>query len=325
MGSWNHTCMISRMPVHAGEEVVSIFLAQRPPEMTESHRCYVHALYDPLPFLIYGEYSDYGSVENFTGPQDDIVVNWFKNNVMEMEQGDNQYHDVPVKRPTLTMDELYEIDHEGRLFIEFDTYRHKGVKRQIDHIVIKKRLFDRIIEDTILDSYQSTGYHHYKFKDLMWNIDGAIQWLKAYWTPPYDENDETIPSKLRLALMMASARGNETDKLIHATYRNTDIPPQCAWLRKREWHGLCDPFVEEFKKADFEQAKVLLIERLKFSWLEAWLSYARHWWNVPGNVGGQDDHHEYHEMLAKFMLEETRKSSGEYDDEEWSEEDLNAA
>jgi hypothetical protein len=322
MGSWNHTCMISRMPVHSGEEVVSIFLAQRPPEMVDSHRCYVHALYDPLPFLIYGEYNDYGALENFTGPQDDVVVDWFKNNVLEMDQGDNPVHDIPVKRDELTMDLIYEIDHEGRLFVEFDTYLHKGLRRAVDHIVIKKSLFDRILDETILDSYQSTGYHHYKFQDLLWNIDGAVQWLKDYWRP-YDPNDESLSPKLRVALMMASVR--ELDQLVHGTWHNTDIPPQCAWLRKREWHGLPDPFVTAFKNADFEQAKVLLIERLKFSWLEAWLAYARHWWQVPGNTGGQEDQFEYHEMLGRFMLDEIKRRKHEYDEEEWSEPDEDAA
>lgn len=325
MGSWNHTCMISRMPVHAGEEVVSIFLAQRK-DMDDSHRCYVHALYDPLPFLIYGKYNDYGAVEDFSGPQDDVVVNWFKNNVTEMEQGDNQHHDVEVKRENLTLDSIYEIDHEGRLFVEHDTYRKQGIQRPLDHIVIKKSLFNRILDHTLMDAYQSTGYHLYKFKDLLHNIDGATRWLKEFWEPDVDLDDDTISPALRRALLRRSMMSDDVERLAHATWHNTDVPPQCAYLRRTEYHGLKDPFVDEFKKADFERAKMLLIERLKFSWLEAWLSVARHWWQVPGNTGGQEDHFEHHEMLATFMLDEIKRRKSYYEeDEDYEEEDLDAA
>ena len=312
MGSWNHTCMISRMPVMAGEKVVSVFLAHRPPALQDDHRCYVHALFDPVPFLIYGEYNDYGAVENFTGPHDDLIVNWFKKNIVELEQGENPCHDIPVRADELNMDQLYEADHEGRLFVKF---HYKVDQRPVDHVVIKQRLFDRILDDTMIETYSDGGYQFIKFKDLLYNINGAVAWLKEYWTE-YDEKDESIPPAVRAVRMMASIRANDMDSLIHSTWNNTDVPPQCAWLREKEWHGLSDPFVEEFKAADFDRARTLLIERLKFSWLEAWLAYARHWWQVPGNVGGQEAAIEYHQQLATFMLEECKRITHRWDDVE---------
>lgn len=308
MGSWNHTCMVSRMPILAGEDVVSVFLAQKPEQMVD-HHCYLNAFYDPLPYLIYGKYNDYGAVEDFDGPQDDLVVEFFRRNIIEMEVGENKSHDIEVKIDAVSMENLYEYDHEGRLFIKCPA--RFGGKRVVDHVQIKRSLFDKIINESILEAYNGDGYEYRTFASLMHNIDGATRWFKQCWAEDDDEYDDPKAAAVFRALRRMR---NSVDELVHSTWRNTDVPPHCAFLRKKDWDGVEDNFVEDFCKADFERARTMLIERMKFSWFEVWMSRNRHYWTVPGGTG-QNQETDGHILLANFMLEESARIADHWD--EW--------
>lgn len=60
MGSWNETCMASRLPIFAGDRVAAIPIAYRMPAIDS---CYPDGAFVPVCPPLFGEYDDYGNVE----------------------------------------------------------------------------------------------------------------------------------------------------------------------------------------------------------------------------------------------------------------------
>jgi hypothetical protein len=70
-----------------------------------------------------------------------------------MELGENEYHDIPVKKGEFNIDLLFESDHEQRLFIHNPLKTHYDMrdKVRIKHIVIRKEVYDGIINGMVMD------------------------------------------------------------------------------------------------------------------------------------------------------------------------------
>ncbi len=66
MGCWNATCNISNLPIFAGEKIVVIPLVRIMHDAAATNCCYPTDNFVPLAFPIFGEYNDYGGVENAT-------------------------------------------------------------------------------------------------------------------------------------------------------------------------------------------------------------------------------------------------------------------
>jgi hypothetical protein len=314
--------MISNMPVFAGEDVVSLFLVKVPEPSVDNH-CYIHTFYTPIPYLIYGKYNDYGAVEDFEPTHLDIILDIFRKHIVELEEGENSVHDFPVSRKDLDkgMDFLYEADHDSRLFVKTaPLYSEKGeaTPRAVDHVVIKRSLFDKIINEFVWETYTGDGHQYGTFQDLMHNIDGAIEWLKAHFM-----REAEIYSALGKKIEWGAVRG--VDDLVHA-WKSTDTPPHALWLHKREWKDLPDPWIKHFMEAPSDDARrEILVERIKFSMLSAWLSRARHTWTVPTGAGSQNQDMTPHKLLANFMLEEVGRYEAEYAEENYEEDETEAA
>jgi hypothetical protein len=95
--------------------------------LLENHRkksfCYENALYDVCPIPFYGEYNDYGAVENCHGFGLPIVVEELRRQLYEFGSGPNQYHDPAVRKADFDIDVLFDADHEDRLGIQnFDRW-----------------------------------------------------------------------------------------------------------------------------------------------------------------------------------------------------------
>ena len=65
MGCWNGTCLVSNLPIYAGDEVVFFILKRKHDVQTvDGGHYYADDLYEPLLYPIVGEYDDYGCIEN---------------------------------------------------------------------------------------------------------------------------------------------------------------------------------------------------------------------------------------------------------------------
>lgn len=191
MGSWNHTCAVSNLHVTAGQEVTVFLLLKKHDTNVESF-CYGNALYDVVPLPFYGKYDDYGGVEDCHGFALPIILEELKARLYKFGQGPNEYHDCEVTKDNLTVEKLFEADHEGRLGIEDrfhysqDEYDRRELEkkreengltdsqqfelnrlmakiksvdtfRQVTHVVIHGDIFKAIMEDWYIEDYVGGG------------------------------------------------------------------------------------------------------------------------------------------------------------------------
>lgn len=167
MGCWNKTCGLSSLHITAGTPVY-VFMLER--NTYEDDRCYSTAFWRPtlLPFL--SEYNDYGGGEN---SHDNInyIIDALKERVVEMDVGENEYHDIAVKADQLNEELLFDAIHEGRLKV-----RHATEEVQVDFTMIRKDVVDHICENWVQQHYVGGGkgtigygrnYIEYKHQDLV--------------------------------------------------------------------------------------------------------------------------------------------------------------
>lgn len=194
MGCWNGTCMISNLHVTHGQDV-AVFMILKNSE--EDNNCYTNSFYDVCPLPFYGEYNDYGGVEECHGFGLNIVVEAIKSRLYEFGQGPNSVHDCIVNRKNFDLELMFEADSENRLGIEdaslfnHDQYDHrqlsqkhteKGLSdaenfeldrlankikkvdafRRVTHVIVHGDIFRSILNNWYIEQYVgedgNTGY-----------------------------------------------------------------------------------------------------------------------------------------------------------------------
>jgi hypothetical protein len=157
MGCWNGTCGLSGLPITHGDEMY-VFPVVSVGNNVDSF-CYASALYRPvvLPFL--AEYNDYGGGEKCSGVGLEINMLNIKNKLVEMEVGDNEYHDISVKREGFDTDAFFEACHKKRL--KFDNlmknYPGQAPENDVFFTMVRKDVVDRLWNDWTFDHWKGTN------------------------------------------------------------------------------------------------------------------------------------------------------------------------
>lgn len=143
MGCWSETCVISHLPINAGEKVRYILLQASPfsncgKDANANTRWYMR------DFPIKAEYNDYGSVENVNKEDDFIYQHWLnglKVDLIEKGVGDNSYHDIAVSSQ-MSFSDLLEVLVQKRLEVHSRVMFRKSNKPSDRLNTIKKYLDD---------------------------------------------------------------------------------------------------------------------------------------------------------------------------------------
>lgn len=151
MGSWNNTCGLTNLPIHEGEAVYVFPIKEKDLSGYRSH-CYSTAFYRPMITPFVAEYNDYGGAENCTGLILNDFINEMKRTLVEMDQGDNQYHDIPIRKDEFDIDKFFEAVHEDRLYVDDWTS-----KRPVYFTMIRKDVVDRLWNEWTFDIYVGEG------------------------------------------------------------------------------------------------------------------------------------------------------------------------
>lgn len=191
MGSWSKTCGLSNLHITAGTPVYVFMLEQNE---DDNDRCYSTAFWRPtlLPFL--SEYNDYGGGEN-SHTNINYILDGLKSKLVEMDIGENQYHDIAVKADAMNEELLFEAVHEGRLKV-----RHGQDVVHVDFTMIRKDVVDRICNNWVQTIYVGDGkgtigygrnYIEHRFNDVLDAVPGFVEELMAINKPfgVYDKLD----------------------------------------------------------------------------------------------------------------------------------------
>lgn len=306
MGSWNKTCGLTHMSILEGEDVIVYPLTEAP---NYRDRCYNTAFWKP--FLLGAEcvYADYGEGGEHKDQNIELFLDIIRKDIVEMPQGENQYHDLAVVRTEATTPEwFYDIVHKGRLKIH-----HEDV---VDFVMVKKSAVLHFAENYVFEEYVGAGkgnsgeeddnsYVHYKFADVLAKIPEVIQRVKAA------VSDIENP----MANLLLGHQGLEglydwrNEGMIRAFLGTTDYRKANGWQ-------ICEVIAQAAVEDEVKCAK-LLYSLMVGHFVDAMIDLMRKQWMPGCHEGSQNIDMQAYEVLATCIEAENiirRERWGDYDE-----------
>jgi len=312
MGCWHKTCGLSNLHITHGTEAY-VFVLE--PGNEDSH-CYATHLYKPLLLPFVTEYNDYGGGENSSGVTLPIVMNAIKECLHEMEQGENEFHDIAVKKDKFDEALFFEAVHEGRLFKE-NRYTPESPTK-LEYVMFRKDIVDDILENYVIEKYVGDGkgtcgwennYIQYKFADIVADI---------------------LPMLQEVMDMVVKAKATEQDisyKLLGGfeymfgrDYENL----AASWLRNDSYRysrivDLRHVFFDLFGKDDVPtedqilELEAVLTEHIKAIFIDAFMERTRKSWIPAGHEGSQGQDAEPYRVLIAATTRALDAEQAEYE------------
>ena len=298
MGCWNKTCGLSNLHIKAGQEAY-VFLLE--PANADEH-CYATHLYKPLLLPFVTEYNDYGGGENSSGVTFPIVMNAIKECLHEMEVGENQYHDIAVKKDKFDEALFFEAVHEGRLFKE-NRYTPESPTK-IQYVMFRKDIVDDILANYTIEKYVGDGkgtggwennYVYYKFADIVADIMPMLQ----------EVMDMVVKAKATEQDISFKLLGG-FEYMFSRDYENL----AAKWLRMDSYRysrivDLRHVFFDLFGKDDVPteeqvlELAAVLTEHIRGIFIDAFMEHTRKSWIPAGHEGSQcQDAEPYRVLMA---------------------------
>lgn len=157
MGCWNATCNVSNLPIFWGDKVVLIPLVKVSSEHTKFNPCYPTDNFIPLGFPIFGEYDDYGRLENaHTTRWNEAHLRQFKYYFENCDDDAEKY------RPVELRDDFNEFVgqvlccHEGCYIDINNKYFHPDGKAMVTYMMIHQDIYDALLSEMA----NRTPYNH---------------------------------------------------------------------------------------------------------------------------------------------------------------------
>jgi hypothetical protein len=247
-------------------------------------------LFKPLLLPFETTYNDYGGGEDSTGPAFPIIMQAIKDNLHEIDVGENKYHDIAVKKDAFNEELFFEAVHEGRLFRE----GNYSDPVKLEYVMFRKDIVDDILENRVIEKYvgnnkgtiakwgNSKDYIQYKFADIVADI---LPMLNEMLEEINKAREEGVTEKMLFRLLGG----------IEYMF-DYDHPNLAAkWLRgdNYRYSRLVDMkhvFVEIFEKPSEEAVlalEALLTEYLKGVFIDSFMEVTRKSWIPGGHEGSQ--------------------------------------
>lgn len=302
MGCWNQTCGLTQIHIRAGEKVVVFPLV----ESDRDSLCYSTPFWTPFPVPFVSEYNDYGAGENSSGIGLELVLNFIREKLVEIEVGENKRHDIAVHREGFDEDKFWSAIHKRRLTI--NTYQSQ---KEIGFVMIKKSVLDYLIEHEEFahyDGYEAgvgSKYTKYKFADVLSTLERIVDKL-------FSEDDEysDLPEEVRIKLR--HLKRYRILEQVAGEIKDSDKNCWAAqWLgygaRSHLNYGGFSSNIVESKLVDFieagnrDGARELLTQYLTMQFVDSFLMSTRKFWSPQAGAGSQDNDPDGYRLLAAAM------------------------
>jgi hypothetical protein len=283
MGCWNKTCGLSNLHITAGTPVYVFVL-----EKNKSYdHCYSTGLFTPLLLPFESTYDDYGGGEDSHGIALGMIMAGITRNLVELEVGENQYHDIAVKKEGFTPEKFFEAVHEERLAIQGP---FSSEPTQIYFTMFRKDIVDHILENRRIQDYVGGGngtcgydnnYVQYKFADIVADIRPLIAEAMDKIAKAKEENDALANYMLYDGFegMFPYGHPNKVAKWLRGdSYRYSRIVDMKTVIRR----GL-----EVGTETALENLAKVLEEHLKAIFIDGFMHAARKTWIPGGHEGSQ--------------------------------------
>jgi hypothetical protein len=281
MGCWNKTCGLSNLQITAGTPVY-VFVLER---NSTYDGCYATGLYRPSLFPFVSEYNDYGGGENNSGAALDLIMGAIRRDLVEMPEGENKYHDIPVTRDGFDAEKFFDAVHEERLSIQ-GRFRREPI--ELSFTMMHKAIVDDLLKNRVLIDYVGNGagnhdpydhgsldYRRYQFADI---VDSLKPLLTQMLTDSQDLSKEEkffVPDRMHNYCDQYLAASWMTRYSEHRYSRLVDVK---RILRKMMEIGTEDAV---------DRAIPVFTEFLRGRFIDCFMEEARKTWVPGGHEGSQ--------------------------------------
>lgn len=308
MGCWNKTCGLSNLHITAGTPVYVFVLEKN----KDYDHCYSTSLFSPLLLPFESVYDDYGGGEDSSGPALDYIMSMIKKDLIEMEVGDNKYHDIAVKKEGFDAEKFFEAVHEDRLSIQG---RFRAEPTQLYFTMMRKDIVDDILENRRIQDYVGDGkgtcgygnnYVKYKFADIVADIRPLLNEAMEKIAKAKEDNDTLANYMLYDGFegMFPYGHPNKVAKWLRGdSYRYSRIVDMKSVIRR----GLEIGTVESINKLE-----EILTEHVKALYIDGFMHAARKTWIPGGHEGSQSYSGAALRMLANATLSALDKEKAEW-------------
>lgn len=253
---------------------------------------YTHHMFLPCLLPFEATYNDYGAGENSKGVGLPWVLEGIRKNLIELEQGENSYHDLAVKRDKFDVDLLYEACHEGRLL----TKGFSGEQHRLHFVMMRKDVVDKILSKSIYERYDVGSRKHieYTFSDILNSVDEVL-----------DHSINILTGLPYAILINPRTLLLPVETLNHASY----------WLQSSSEYrtnqscifNMWEVYTDLLEKRKLKEAKELIVEYLKGLCIDDFMDSTRRSWAPPSGEGSQGDSYIEHRLLANITLDTLAK------------------
>lgn len=298
MGSFNFVCAVSGLPIVAGDNVKYLLLEQMG-IASRGWTCYIDDRWFPRIFPVSAQYNDYGSIENIKNSlASDFSIHLLKNDIIEVDVGENEYHDSAVKK-TMTLEELLNPIWEGRVSVS----SFNGSKA-IQQTMIREDVWNSICSMGIyswsekrqitLNDYKAYTRDYYNSLNGLINsekeLKGAIKELKR-------ANKEDLSFKKDIIIESIYDIANEKELLcfndhIGSGLLNNNRLSSCLY------NSFNLIFEDKYSQTDINN---FLDEIAEYVFVKSILVCLNKQW-LPGHTGGQDHKYKLHKSFNEKIL-----------------------
>jgi hypothetical protein len=279
MGSWSKTCGLSNLHITAGTPVYVFVLEKN----KDYNACYSTGLFAPLLLPFESVYDDYGGGEDSSGPALDYIMNMIKKDLIEMEVGENQYHDIEVKKEGFGPEKFFEAVHEDRLSIQGP----RSEPTQLYFTMMRKDIVDDILENHRIQDYVGDGkgtcgygnnYIKYKFADIVADIRPLLNDAMEI-VGKIDKEERAFKMLSGFDYLFDQDYKNKVLKWMRSdSYRHSRIVDMKSVIRR----GLEIGTVDSINKLE-----EILTEHVKAIYIDGFMDSARKTWIPGGHEGSQ--------------------------------------
>lgn len=310
MGCWNETCIISNLPITAGNKVAMTVIINN--DCSEWFK--PTSLYYISPIMFYGEYNDYGSGENCEGLGLHYIADEYRTYKQLIE--DN-----------VTPDEFVDkIAQEEICFNNARTFKARlsgdanaGIHGRLSFIRLD--ILNRILEDY---SWQDTFYEKNENDEF---IHETINY--QYYLDCIPETIKNITEYYKKNRAYEKTSGHPSAELTFHPIPELDFKDSNLLLRWLSTYDKDDFSIDVFGKSvgkkvvsmaeanQVEQLTAFLSEFAKYCILYHFMMEARKSF-VPATNTSQESDTTIHQFLAKIITEVAIENiEAEYDDDNW--------